>query len=102
MALVNQGVMTSFHHVNFFLMTIQGDELEIHSNSKSLQLSLKFFDFDELKIIFTQIYSGSAKMLLIEKQPNLLCKLLKFKSIFELPDNKCTKNDFFSSTQINF
>ena len=26
MALVNQGVMTSFHHVNFFLMTIQGDE----------------------------------------------------------------------------
>ena len=32
MALVNQGVMTSFHHVNFFLMTIQGDELEIHLN----------------------------------------------------------------------
>ena len=26
MALVNQGVMTSFHHVNFFLMTIQGDD----------------------------------------------------------------------------
>ena len=82
MALVNQGVMTSFHHVNFFLMTIQGDELEIHSNSKRFGFRLKFFNFDELEIIFTQIYSGSAKMLLIEKQPNLLCKLLKFQKHF--------------------
>ena len=82
MALVNQGVMTSFHHVNFFLMTIQGDELEIELNWKSFGFRLKFFNFDELEIIFTQIYSGSAKMLLIEKQPNLLCKLLKFQKHF--------------------
>ena len=80
MALVNQGVMTSFHHVNFFLMTIQGDELEIHSNLviyTSFGFRLSFLVFAVQKVIFTHIYSGSLKMLMIENHADLSSKMIK-------------------------